>query len=222
MSPNGYIRQKFKEECKRTRDALGLEFEKLDLGYVSLDFLDEVFKLGTPNRLRESLEEDIKTLRFESAYNNADMNKLESDVRNHAPKLYSILLMINQSERIVKLMKRDPRIDDSIFNTHPASKLSYCSEERLGEEPLLCDIAAAIYKKQWLIPPRFNSGVHENFPCTLFRFPFMGGPPVLKGNGSWGLVYRAKIADRHLSLDPIVQVSPEALYRLKMREHSGS
>ncbi|CAN9202387.1 unnamed protein product [Alternaria alternata] len=198
MSHNEYFRRKFEEECKKTRDALGPEFEDLDLGFVSIGFLDEVFKSGYPSKLRKSLQEDVERLKSEDLFGPADMDALELAVRTRAPKLYGILLMINQSERIIKLLTKDPKIDDSIFETSPGSKLSYCLEARLSEEPLLRDIAAEIYEMQWLVPPRFNSERHENFLCALFRFPFVGGAPAHKDSGSWGVVYRAKIADRHL------------------------
>ncbi|KAH7407059.1 hypothetical protein DE146DRAFT_418242 [Phaeosphaeria sp. MPI-PUGE-AT-0046c] len=211
MSSNDYFRQRFEEEVRTTRDALGPNFDGLDLGYVSIGFLNKVFNSKSPNRLRESLEEDVKKLNMEDVFNLEDIERLESTVRMRAPKLYSILLMINHSHRIVRLVKHDPPIDDSIFNAALKSKLSYCSEERLIEEPLLCDIAANFYKAQWRIPPRFNPGAHESFPCTLFRFPFVGAP-AYKDNGSWGVVYRAKIADCHLTSDPSVPVRARPFY----------
>jgi len=202
------LRGKFEREINRSRNALGETFKDSETGFISLGFLENIFKTKKPNEIGKILKEDIKKLKLEGRIGEATANEIEQNIRDRYRKLYTILLMIQKSELIIKLWDNNKEL---LWERFRDLEVSYYREDQFSDEPTFRDVAKQLYDTQWLVPPILSSE-HQNYSCASFRFPF-ADEPYMRGFGSWGIVYRVKIADGHLPQNSAVEVCRKEHYQ---------
>jgi len=195
--------------------------------HISLASIRRLFNSGYPTRLLlSSLKEDLSHLRDvdpETDVNRIKIEELESFVLNNAPKLYTLLLLVNHSPKIVQLYLSDPLLTDRVFKKRSSNDTDYCSLEFLQESLHLKDIAHDIFQKQWLVPPILRHDITQSFPGNEFQFPFEAQPDKIDG-GTGGAVFRAKVAGGHLEAKEYVPVSftEESITTILILSHQGS
>ncbi|KAF1841329.1 uncharacterized protein K460DRAFT_408803 [Cucurbitaria berberidis CBS 394.84] len=170
--------------------------------YISLDFIADLYRTNQPSKLRLSLESDLERLTKdgrEELVKSIKLPKLEEWVQTRACKLYAILLLVNQSQVILSLYKRDHPVTDDIFEELSEGDKPYCSLEQLKASKDLCDFADDFFQTQWYIPPVLRRDREPQFPVTSFRFPFIGKPDPV-GHGGYAQVYKVRVAHGHLKL----------------------
>jgi len=190
-----------KAEIEKEMECSGYDRSSRNARFVSRDFIADLFKSTNPPKLQLSIQADLETLErggFDLQTEGIKIEKLIAHVRNEASKLYSVLLLVGQSHRIVRLYNDDHPATDHIFEKgENSSDVSYCSLEYLKAMPQLSDIAEEIFENQWCIPPILHREIDQTFPVGLFRFPFQTMPQLI-GKGGCGQICKVKIAEGHL------------------------
>jgi hypothetical protein len=192
------------------------------VNFVSLGFISGLFKFGTPTKLHLSLQDDLESLQHdgsEEQVKDPTVEKLESFVLDSASKLYTILLLIGESHRIVKIFSDDRPPDDGMFVQKYAHEQPYCSSDYLNQNQHFQDIAEKFFQKQWCIPPVLRPDNTPKFPLADFRFPFETKPRRL-GGGAGGQVWQVKISSGHLIKGdkPTSQVSSSTAFYVPIKD----
>jgi hypothetical protein len=183
--------------------ALETEMEKMKQAnrlargdFVSDKYLDKLFTIkNLKGNLRPLLPPTWMGFREPM-----ELGQLANNVRNSAQRLYAILLLMDQSPRIIPLLSYDPPVDDKFLFGSPDDPkdnlITFCSLKRLLLSPLE-DIAEEFYNKQWHCPPQLSDSITHEFPPDLYIYPFTG-PPINIGGGGYGAVQKVDIAKGYL------------------------
>jgi hypothetical protein len=203
-SANASLREDIERELNRPT----YHRQHREVSFISLAFISDLYNLGTPTKLQASLHNDIASVERDGSDLSTDgikIAELKEFVLKSAPKLYALLILIGQSQRIIQIFLEPHPTTDDMFEKQNAHDLHYCSVEYLETKAHFVGIADALAQKQWLIPPILYRDATPKFPKHSFRFPFeldLGE----EGGGSFGQVYRVKIANGHLKTDKQSQV----------------
>jgi serine/threonine protein kinase len=183
------LRASLENEIQRTER---LNKQRARGGFLSIGFIRDTLTI-------EKIKEQLKEVPAPLEYLGLEKNNLPHLIRDQASKLYTILLLLNESQRIKGLMRRKPPInDDFLFRSLGKRYASQpCSLERLQGVTELSDIARDFYEKQWIIPPSLLSHETRIFDTQHFRFPFASVPQRL-GSGTFGEVYAVKLPKGYL------------------------
>jgi hypothetical protein len=174
-----------------------------EVSFISLSFLSDLYASGTPTKLRASLLDDMAGVEHDASVLSTNDRAIEQLIRfvsQSAGKLYALLILIGQSQRIIQIFREQHPATDQIFEQQNPHDLHYCSVEYLSTKRYFDGIAELLAEKQWLIPPILRRDTTPKFPKHSFRFPFEFGFGN-EGGGSFGEVYRVKVADGHLKAD---------------------
>ncbi|KAJ4302763.1 hypothetical protein N0V90_001654 [Kalmusia sp. IMI 367209] len=198
-SANASLREDIERELNRpTYDRPNRE-----VSFISLSFIADLYGSGTPTKLQASLHDDMASVERDGSdlsTNGIKIAELKNFVLKSAPKLYALLILIGQSQRIIQIFLEPHPTTDHIFEQQNARDLHYCSVEYLKSKTYFVDIADALAQKQWLIPPVLCRDATPKFPKHSFRFPFEIDLGEEDG-GSSGQVYCVKVANGHLKTD---------------------
>jgi hypothetical protein len=192
-----------KEDLERALDRPSYHRQTREVSFISLSFISDLYTSGTPTKLQASLHDDVASVERDGSdlsTNGIKIAELKNFVLKSAPKLYALLILVGESQRIIKIFLEPHPTTDHIFEKQNAHDLHYCSVEYLETKAHFDGIAHALAQKQWLIPPVLCRDVTPKFPKHSFRFPFefdLGE----EGGGSFGQVYRVKVANGHLKTD---------------------
>ncbi|KAF2656071.1 hypothetical protein K491DRAFT_757864 [Lophiostoma macrostomum CBS 122681] len=149
------------------------------------EFISEAFLHDhlTIDNIKIQLKEDIAT----KTHDDYERKRLAHTIRLKSRKLYAILILLDESERISTLVAAG--IDDeSLFGTpKPGYASSVCSLENLNKLILFEDYAQPFFEKQWVFPPSLLGNETVQFPSKQFVFPFLNVPRFL-GKGGFGEV----------------------------------
>ncbi|OAL49196.1 hypothetical protein IQ07DRAFT_73166 [Pyrenochaeta sp. DS3sAY3a] len=194
-----------KGELEQELERSGYGNNKRDAKFISMGFITRLFSPSNPPRLKKSLEKDWETIRTmgdEARLPNCTLEELEESVRSRAPKLYTILQLIDQPHLIIQLLYQETPITDGIWEGHRIHRddVPYCTKDYLRSIEHLSKYADEIYEKQWYVPPVLRSNACEIFPVGHFRFPF-AEDPVKIAEGMYGEVYKVKVAPGQLKLE---------------------
>jgi len=106
-----------------------------------------------------------------------------SAIVSTAPKLFAILIILKLEHHILDFV-RGGKTDD-MFPISEADIPAFETEKHRQE----------FFLEQWTIPPRFDRKRHLEFPRNA-------KPPFLEkersNNGTFGIIYKVKVADGHL------------------------
>jgi hypothetical protein len=197
------LKREIERELKRER----YHRAHRETGFVSLEFIHTLFAMGNPSNLRLSLQDDLNLLRRSESdipIQPLSIERLETFVRESAPKLYALLLLMEQSVRMISIFLDDYPISDKIFGPHDTDNVNFSSLNFLESNVHLKDIARDIYEKQWYIPPVLSQSQTSHFPKKYFRFPYLS-EPLMIGSGIIGHVNRVTVANGHLEADDMDQ-----------------
>jgi len=159
-------------------------------GFIEYDFLDQT--LGR-REIRLLLKED-----FEQMSENR-LDELSAIISQSFKKTYALLLMSDRADAIRRIVDDRNRFDDDHFFNAPF-QVSRAYEPDLCQwrpQESMAEVRDILIRKQWLIPPRLVSNIHQQFPAREFIFPFVEKPELIN-YGSFGGVYKVRIAARHL------------------------
>lgn len=201
-TPKNRARTALRDEIRRELERSTYKRTYREVNFVSLEFISFLFKKDNPTKLRLSLQDDWENLQIDgsdlsASFETTKIDHLEDFVLKSACKLYALLLLLGQSQRIVAISQDDHPPTDQIFKQSITRDAHYCTLEFLNSNSHLKDIAPDIFRTQWYIPPILSRSSTQDFPKEHFRFPFIG-IPGREGGGSGGAVTRVKIANGHL------------------------
>lgn len=109
-----------------------------------------------------------------------------STIVSKASKLFSILVLMGCEYHIEDWIAED--ISDDIFPIVDQNQVP--SHFEVDED------RRTFFRYQWAFPPVFNAQDHMNFPRDTV-LPFLEREHV--NNGTFGLIYRVRVADGHLA-----------------------
>lgn len=185
----------------------GYERSDRETGFISRDALDQIF---TTSKLKQSLKSDYEISSITRKPRHNDLKKLIFYVKQEAPKIYALLVLLKTSEKIILLLDHNPPVTDAIFDAFDNEGFGpCCNRQSLTNIPHLRDVADSFWEIQWYIPPVLDSKIHGRFPVSHFRFPFITKPDPLpkEKQGSWGIVSKVEVARKHLKSDCVTPVS---------------
>jgi hypothetical protein len=185
----------------------GYERSDRETGFISRNDLSQIF---THSKLKYNLKNDYEKSQVIRKPRHSDLEQMISYVRDDAPKLYALLVLLKTSEKIIPLFGHKPRVTDALFDTFDDEGFGPCCDKRsLKSIPHLRDVADSLCDVQWYIPPVLDSKIHGKFPVSHFRFPFISKPEPLpkEKQGSWGIVSKVEVAREHLKSDCATPVS---------------
>ena len=105
-------------------------------------------------------------------------------IASTARKLFAILVLLELEHHAPNLIRE--RISDRLFPIHDKADIPLFETESQRQ---------AFFTEQWTIPPRFDRDKHLECP-TATVLPFLEKERV--NNGTFGILYRVKVADGHL------------------------
>jgi hypothetical protein len=175
----------------------GYERSHRETAFIANDALLELF---ATQALQQNLRRDFQEYGNQKKKTKArEVEELAEYVKTSATKLYAVLVLLEQSKRIIQLFRCNPRITDKIFEQSDDKYGPYCHMTYLQNCKYLEDVATEFFDMQWCIPPKFDDQKHQRFPETHLRFPFTSKPERLPEQGSWGVVSRVTLAGGHLN-----------------------
>ena len=173
------IRKQLEDHIMKTRTQNGLQ------GFVSTAYLRNLL---ASEACKKQLNEDYRDL------NPREIRSLQTTISVSGSKMYGILVLLDKTELIEKLMSgEDPVTDERLFGGEGKRTKPYCEMKELNQIPGLCGIAKQFYDKQWVFPPTLSSEDDQLFPPESFVFPFHSYP-VNIGQGSYGGIFEVEIA----------------------------
>ncbi|KAF2007560.1 hypothetical protein P154DRAFT_517239 [Amniculicola lignicola CBS 123094] len=132
-------------------------------------------------------------------YNDRAFNRLAKTIKDTASKVYAVLILIDQSDRICDLMDQKPPIDDNYLFQSSNGTVRFCSSlENLRKTPILREFAEEFYKMQWALPQSLTAHGLPEFGKD-FIFPF-ASPRKFLGGGSYGEVCEVTIPAEYLEM----------------------
>lgn len=161
--------------------------------------------------LKQELEQEVKTNKFiqksalrrlitkesvRTFFHNKDLDLGTvdlQDITSRAPKLFAILVLLGQGEAIKDCLQKGFR--DKKF---PILKKAHIPNiGRVNEQGL--------YERQWEIPDALPRSGDITFPAEFIR-PFLGELDTRPQHGSFGYVYKVRVASGYLEEHESVSV----------------
>lgn len=164
--------------------------------FIPEESLKDIFTTGS---LKQKLQADFNFL------SQRQVKDVTQRIQRCGKKLYALLILMDESKLILKLLDQAPPVDDGrlwglvrLDPEDPGSEPPYAFKS-LQQIDVLSGCADALYKQQWKIPPLLTAETHHSFPVEHFVFPFASKPEKIS-NGSYGVIYGVEIAKGHLEL----------------------
>lgn len=155
-----------------------------DKNFVSLESLRQLF---TPQFVGTCLESSGMP----------PTQDLVNAIITKAPKLFAVLLLIENENYIKPLLKHG--LDDDAW---PLLETEVPEFENVQKRE-------QFYKAQWLIPPVLTNKRHLNLPGDA-PLPFV--QKFFGGNGSFGVIWKVKVSPGHLQAQHEVRPLASILY----------
>ncbi|KAJ4347223.1 uncharacterized protein N0V89_011162 [Didymosphaeria variabile] len=216
---------RLKADIERELMRTTYQFRKFrEVKFISRSSITDLYGSGAPTKLQLSLQDDIEYVKREEPKLPIESMKiadLKHFVLDSALKLHALLILIGQSWRIIPIFLEAHPTTDHIFEQQNTHDTHYCSVEFLKTKPHLGDIADALARKQWIIPPVLCREITPKFPRHSFRFPFeqyLGN----EGGGSGGEVYRVKsmvLAHKEVELRNDETTRMQEVHSIRARRH---
>lgn len=194
MPPRTNLKAKLQAQMKAMSGSNGMEKRG---SFIPEGYLRELF---TASKLKKKLQEDFSFLE------SRQLDRLTDKIRTQGRRLYATLLLMDESQLIIKLLELNDPIDDSVFSAAMLSKERKYRDtgmpntlRSLKQVDELSDVADTLYETQWIIPPSLPPDSHLSFPVEHFVFPFLSQPKKIS-NGSYGVVYGVEVAKGHVEL----------------------
>ncbi|KAF2808389.1 kinase-like protein [Mytilinidion resinicola] len=207
------LKKEIEDEMARVR--LDYKRDYKETAFVSYDYITRLLTSTQPiNKLRDSLRADQSTPEFEGYPRRKGLKNLERDVKQKAPKLYSVLLLVGKPQRIGQLLRDN--VTDEIFGQVEGGVGPSCPKKYLRRCRHFQGIAEDFYQMQWHIPPILSDESHQIYPVECFRFPFVAAPEYI-ARGSFGHVHTVTIAKGHLRTNDYDQ-EPIVAYKMVKKD----
>ncbi|KAJ4299795.1 hypothetical protein N0V90_005041 [Kalmusia sp. IMI 367209] len=204
------IKKKLHERMASRKEANQL---RLRGAFVDYHFLDQALQ-----------SHSIKILLQENSchrdMNDRALDDLSTVISKRFKKTFALLLYTDRTDAIRKIRDYSEELsDDVLFSTPLLSSRPY-DPELFPWDPQdsMKDVRDSLIRTQWIIPPRLVSHTHQRFPVKDFIFPFEDRPEGIN-HGSYGTVYKVKIAEGHLEfIDGFDQAKVNTL---RARQHEN-
>ncbi|KAF2014997.1 kinase-like protein [Aaosphaeria arxii CBS 175.79] len=140
----------------------------------------------------------------------AEHKELASYIKDAAQQTFAILLLIDEPMRIHALKEecskastaesgmKETGIDEVLFMGQNGGARSYCSKQKLEQNPQLGDIAEKFDATQYLFPPFLSTADTPEYDPMRFVFPAEGPVKRRIGGGSFGVVWEMNIENDYI------------------------
>ena len=120
------------------------------------------------------------------------ISPIVSTIVSKAPKLFAILVLLELEHRIPDLINKGTT--DDVFPIRQVNFPGFEDDKNLQD----------VCREQWIVPPKLDDAAHLELPRDA-RLPFT--EKDFSNNGTFGIIYKVKVADGHLSANSSVRVA---------------